>query len=127
MKIGGSDYHGRGGHSESDIGSVNLPVLALHDFLTVARPIWCGAIKDMLQSYANEPSDANLARITRFSKIRIPKGSLPPSQGEDLIDRCLSSWLTVDERRNVEFQDIRSRISNTSIKQASAEVIVEKN
>lgn len=127
LKIGGSDYHGRGGHSESDLGSVNLPVLALHEFLTVARPIWCGAIKDMLQSYANEPSDANLTRITRFAKIRVPKGNLPPSQGEDLIERCLSSWLTVDERRNAEFEDIRSRFLNTSIKQASAEVILEKN
>ncbi|KAF8020029.1 hypothetical protein BT93_G0655 [Corymbia citriodora subsp. variegata] len=127
LKIGGSDYHGRGGQSESDLGSVNLPVLALHEFLTVARPIWCGAIKDMLQLYANEPSDANLARITRFTKIKVPKGNLPPSQGEDLIDCCLSSWLTVDERRNAEFEDIRSRFSNISIKQASAEVILEKN
>lgn len=125
LKIGGSDYHGRGGHSESDLGSVNLPVLALRDFLTVARPIWCGAIKDMLLSYASEPSDANLARITRFAKIRIPKGSLPPTQGEDLIDRCLSSWLTIDERRNAEFEDIRSRCSNISIRQVSTEVMVE--
>ncbi|KAF2317403.1 hypothetical protein GH714_021789 [Hevea brasiliensis] len=33
LKLGGSDFHGRVGNSESELGSVNLPVLALHDFL----------------------------------------------------------------------------------------------
>ncbi|PNX56462.1 protein trpH-like, partial [Trifolium pratense] len=33
LKIGGSDYHGRGGHHEAELGSVNLPVLVLYDFL----------------------------------------------------------------------------------------------
>jgi hypothetical protein len=36
LKLGGSDYRGRGGHGESELESVNLPILAAHDFLKVA-------------------------------------------------------------------------------------------
>ncbi|RVW13267.1 3',5'-nucleoside bisphosphate phosphatase [Vitis vinifera] len=76
VKLGGSDYHGRGGQGESDLGSVNLPVLAVHDFLKVARPIWCNAIRNILESYIKEPSDMNLEQITRFARNRNSKGGL---------------------------------------------------
>ncbi|OWM87751.1 uncharacterized protein LOC116204686 [Punica granatum] len=116
LKLGGSDFHGRGGNSESELGSVNLPIIALHEFLRVARPIWCKAIKDILQTYADEPSDVNLARITRFGRIRVSKGvSSAGSSEEDLIERCLSSWLTVEERQNAEFKVIQSKFSSVSI------------
>ncbi|KAE8677899.1 Detected protein of unknown function [Hibiscus syriacus] len=92
LKLGGSDYHGRGGNGESELGSVILPVLVLHEFLKVAQPIWCGAIKDILESYAKEPSALNLARIARFSRMDSLKGTSPLSCGKDWIDRCLSSW-----------------------------------
>ncbi|KAK6282280.1 hypothetical protein POUND7_016105 [Theobroma cacao] len=115
LKLGGADYHGRGGHGESELGSVNLPVLVLHDFLKVARPIWCGAIKDILETYAEEPSDSNLARIARFGRMGSFRGSSPLSCGQDFIDCCLSSWLTTEERQNAEFEAIRLKLSYISI------------
>ncbi|KAK4803176.1 hypothetical protein SAY86_001379 [Trapa natans] len=115
LKLGGSDFHGRG-HCESELGSVNLPVIALHDFLQVARPIWCGAIRGSLESYANDPSDMNLARITRFGRIQAPKRGLDDiSREEDLIKCCMNSWLTVDERQNVNIEAIQSKYSVISI------------
>ncbi|KAJ8754947.1 hypothetical protein K2173_015459 [Erythroxylum novogranatense] len=117
LKLGGSDYHGRGGNSESELGSVNLPVLVIHEFLKVARPIWCGAIKDILQNFAEEPSDSNLVRITRFGRTRILKGNSPTFCGKDLIDHCLSLWLTNEECQNTEFEAIRIKLSHVSINQ----------
>lgn len=115
MKLGGSDFHGRGGKSKSELGSVNLPILALHEFLQVGRPIWCRAIRDTLETYANDPSDMNLARVTRFGRVTAPKGGLSAaSREEDLINRCLTSWLTVDERQKVEIEAIRSKFSGIS-------------
>ena len=90
LKIGGSDYHGTGGHNESELGSVNLPVIVLHDFLKVARPIWCNAIREILECYAEEPSDSNLATITRFGRTCSFKGGSPLSCGQDLIDHLSS-------------------------------------
>ncbi|GMI88363.1 hypothetical protein like AT2G13840 [Hibiscus trionum] len=125
LKLGGSDYHGRGGNSESELGSVNLPVLVLHEFLKVARPIWCGAIKDILESYAKEPSDLNLASIARFSRMGSFKGSSPLSCGKDWIDRCLSSWLTTEERQNAEFEAIRLKLSLASVDLGGVQVPIE--
>ncbi|GKV52462.1 hypothetical protein SLEP1_g59039 [Rubroshorea leprosula] len=125
LKLGGSDYHGRGGHGESELGSVNLPVLVLHDFLKVARPIWCGAIKDILELYIKEPSDSNLARITSFGRIGISKGSSTPKCGKDLIDRSLSLWLTNEEMQNVDFEAIKLRLSHISINLGGAIVPVD--
>ncbi|KAK8624766.1 hypothetical protein V6N13_089652 [Hibiscus sabdariffa] len=125
LKLGGSDYHGRGGNGESELGSVNLPVLVLHEFLKVARPIWCGAIKDILESYAKEPSDSNLGRIARFSRMGSFKESSPLSCGKDLIDCCLSSWLTTEEWQSAEFEAIRLKLSHASIGLTGVQVPIE--
>ncbi|XP_038886806.1 3',5'-nucleoside bisphosphate phosphatase [Benincasa hispida] len=117
LKLGGSDFHGRGGHSESEVGSVNLPVLAMHDFLKAARPIWCSAIRDILERYVEEPSESNLAKITRFGRTRVLKGGSSPSSENDIIDRCLTSWLTNEEKQNAEFEAIRLKLSHISINQ----------
>ncbi|KAH1031031.1 hypothetical protein J1N35_043205 [Gossypium stocksii] len=122
LKLGGSDYHGRGGHGESELGSVNLPVVVLHDFLKVARPIWCSAIKDILEGYAKEPSDTNLAKIARFTRMGSVKGSCPSSCGKDLIDRCLASWLTAEEQQNDEFEAIRLKLSHATINLSGVQV-----
>lgn len=122
LKLGGSDFHGRGGHSESELGSVNLPVLAMHDFLKLARPIWCGAIRDILESYAEEPSDSNLANITRFGRTRVSKSSSSASSGEDFIDRCLTSWLTNEEKQNAEFEAIRLKLAHVSMNHQEVQV-----
>uniref|UniRef100_A0A5B6ZSU8 Polymerase/histidinol phosphatase N-terminal domain-containing protein n=1 Tax=Davidia involucrata TaxID=16924 RepID=A0A5B6ZSU8_DAVIN len=117
VKLGGSDYHGRGGHSESDLGSVNLSVLAVHEFLKVARPIWFSAIRDILENYAEDPSELNLERIMKFGKTKICKGSSPFSCRNNLIDLYLSSWLTTEERHNTEFDAIKLKLSRVSINQ----------
>jgi len=125
LKIGGSDYHGRGGHNESELGSVNLPVLVLHDFLKVARPIWCNAIREIIECYAEEPSDSNLATITRFGTTRILKGASPLSCGQDLIDHCLPLWLSSQEMQNAEFEAIKLKLSNGSVNQEGIQVLLE--
>ncbi|KAF5731938.1 hypothetical protein HS088_TW18G00625 [Tripterygium wilfordii] len=122
LKLGGSDYHGRGGHGESELGSVNLPTLVLHDFLKVARPIWYSAIRGILENYAEEPSDSNLACVTRFGRSRIFKGSSPLSCGKDLIDRCLSLWLTNEERQSAEFEAIKLKLSHVTINHGGIQV-----
>ncbi|GAB2219436.1 hypothetical protein Droror1_Dr00007071 [Drosera rotundifolia] len=107
VKLGGSDYHGRGGNHESLLGSVTLPVLEVDEFLKLARPIWCNAIRNILERYAEDPSVSNLENITRFEKTRITKGTC----GKDLINTCLSLWLTREEVQTPEFQVTMSKLS----------------
>ncbi|CAN6812639.1 unnamed protein product [Brassica oleracea] len=111
LKLGGSDYHGKGGRNESELGSVNLPVKALQDFLNLGRPIWCEAIKATMRTFLEQPSDSNLSNILRFDRARILKGSSSWSCGGELMDRCLAIWLTNDERENDEFEALRSKLS----------------
>ncbi|KAF7842600.1 Protein trpH [Senna tora] len=118
FKVGGSDYHGRGGRHESELGSVNLPVLVLHDFLKVARPIWCDAIREIFENYAEEPSDSNLAEIMRFGRTQVSMGGC----GKDLIDHCLPLWLTSEEMENAEFEAIRLKLSNIPVNQGGIQL-----
>ncbi|KAF8118945.1 hypothetical protein N665_0001s0005 [Sinapis alba] len=111
LKLGGSDYHGKGGRNESELGSVNLPVKALQDFLKLGRPIWCEAIKATMRTFLEQPSDSNLSNILRFDRTRILKGSSSWSCGRELIDRCLAIWLASDERENDEFEALRLKLS----------------
>lgn len=125
MKLGGSDFHGRGGQHESDLGSVNLPVLAIHDFLKTARSIWCNAIQTILENYADDPSQLKLEQIMKFAKSRQVKGGLVTKNSNDLIDLCLSSWLTVDEVKTSAFEAVRLKLSkiptaNTAIQALAA-------
>lgn len=115
LKLGGSDYHGRGGHDESDLGSVKLPILSVCEFLKVARPIWRDATRDILLCFADEPTVANLEKVTLFGKPKNVKGC--PTNGDEIIDMCLSSWLTAEEREGVEFESIRLKLSHASIAQ----------
>jgi hypothetical protein len=111
LKLGGSDYHGKGGRNESELGSVNLPVTALQDFLNVGRPIWCEAIKATMRAFLDQPSDSNLSNILRFDKARILKGNSAWSCGKELMDRCLAIWLTSDERNSNDFEALRLKLS----------------
>ncbi|KAK3031497.1 hypothetical protein RJ639_036011 [Escallonia herrerae] len=121
VKLGGSDFHGRGGHSESNLGSVSLPVLAVHEFLKLARPIWCSAIKEILENYVKDPSEANLELIVKFGRNRVTKGVSPLGCGNELIKQCLSLWLTNEERQNAEFEAIKSTLSHVSINRGGLE------
>ncbi|KAK2982346.1 hypothetical protein RJ640_009043 [Escallonia rubra] len=122
VKLGGSDFHGRGGHSESNLGSVSLPVLAVHEFLKLARPIWCSAITEILENYVKDPSEANLELFVKFGRNRVTKGVSPLGCGNELIKQCLSLWLTNEERQNAEFEAIKSTLSHVSINQGGLEV-----
>lgn len=115
LKLGGSDYHGRGGRNESELGSAKLPVTALQAFLKVGRPIWCEAIKATMRTFLDQPSDSNLSNILRFDRQRILKGNLVLSCGMELMDRCLSIWLANDERKSDEFEALRLKLSSVSI------------
>uniref|UniRef100_A0A803Q900 Polymerase/histidinol phosphatase N-terminal domain-containing protein n=1 Tax=Cannabis sativa TaxID=3483 RepID=A0A803Q900_CANSA len=123
LKIGGSDYHGRGGHGESELGSVNLPVLVLHEFLKVARPIWHSAIRDILEKCAEDPSESNLARIMKFARIPSLKGGFSLNSNKDVIDRCLSLWLTNEERNSAEFEAISLKLSQISFNQGGSTLL----
>lgn len=104
LKLGGSDYHGRGGHQESDVGSTSVPMFAVQEFLKVARPIWCNAIREILENYIKDPSDSNLQGIVKFGRMETSKTSLSLGSASDLINQCLASWLSKEERENSEFE-----------------------
>ncbi|XP_024967257.1 uncharacterized protein LOC112507079 [Cynara cardunculus var. scolymus] len=117
LKLGGSDYHARGGNSESALGSVSLPVVAVHEFLKVARPIWCGAIKSTVDRYLSDPTDSNLEHILRYGRtklaksgISVPFPTIAQSHSIDLIGQCLSQWLTNEEQKNTDFEAIRLKL-----------------
>lgn len=113
VKLGGSDYHGKGGHGESPLGSVSLPVLAAHDFLRLARPIWLDAIRDILKQYVSDPSEQNLEHVTRFGKPIITKGN---NSRKDLVYRSLSTWLTKEEMQHEDLEAIMLRLSDVALK-----------
>ncbi|KAK4341294.1 hypothetical protein RND71_039795 [Anisodus tanguticus] len=116
LKLGGSDFHGRGGKQESDVGSVGLPVLAVNEFLKVARPIWCRAITEILENYIKYPSETNL-QLMSFGKPKVCRGISPASCPGESISRCLSFWLTNEERQNAEFEAIKLKLAATSVNQ----------
>ncbi|KAM0063913.1 putative phosphoribosyl 1,2-cyclic phosphate 1,2-diphosphodiesterase [Helianthus debilis subsp. tardiflorus] len=109
LKLGGSDYHARGGSSESALGSVSLPMVAVHEFLKVARPIWCGAIKKTVDRYITEPTESNLEHILRYAKIKVVKGggvSSITTRNVEIIHECLSQWLTNEEQKSFDFEAV---------------------
>ncbi|XP_027158914.1 uncharacterized protein LOC113760507 [Coffea eugenioides] len=121
VKLGGSDYHGRDGQHESDLGSVSLPMSSVHEFLKVARPIWFKAIVDILEKYVKDPNDANFQFITKFEKIRLRKSISAFSSASDLINHLLSLWLTKEERLNPELEAIKLKLSAVSVSHAQPE------
>jgi hypothetical protein len=112
IKLGGSDYHGKGGNSESELGSVSLPVLAAHDFLKLARPIWCDAIRQVLDNYVNAPTDSNLEIIKRYGKNKFSEANVDMNES---ISDCILAWMTREERESTEFVAIISKLSEVFI------------
>lgn len=110
LKLGGSDYHGRGGQHESDVGSTSIPVVLVHEFLKLARPIWSDAIQDNLRNYIKDPSELNSQRIMKFCKTSAMKTSCTSSI--DIINQCLSAWLSKEEIKSEEFDSIKSELSS---------------
>ncbi|KAM0936892.1 putative phosphoribosyl 1,2-cyclic phosphate 1,2-diphosphodiesterase [Dioscorea sansibarensis] len=101
VKLGGSDYHGRRGDDEPDLGCVDLPVFDVYEFLKLARSIWYDAMKDMLLNFAEKPMHVNIDKLLRFRELN-----------DDTISQCLSSWLDNEENAAAEFEAIRLKISH---------------
>ncbi|XP_072978939.1 uncharacterized protein [Typha angustifolia] len=112
LKIGGSDFHGRGERNESDLGSVGLPIVAIYKFLKIARPIWFNVMKDVLLSFAIEPSDANLEKIMKFGKPKNLENHSLMSCSRKVIDLYFSSLLANGEEDS-ELENIRLRLAQT--------------
>ncbi|CAN6307700.1 unnamed protein product [Urochloa humidicola] len=112
LKLGGSDFHGRGGKDESDIGTVKLAVTTLCCFLKMARPIWSTAMKDILLKFAEEPSSANQGNILKFGRLTSADGFSPINTGIDVIDFCLSSWSSNDDLEDVELEEVRLKLAH---------------
>lgn len=121
LKLGGSDYHGRGGQHESDVGSTSVPVVVVHEFLKVARPIWCKAIQDILENYIKDPNDSNLQHIIKFGRIKASKTSSGLGSASELISQCLVSWLSKEERENAEFEAIKLELTQASVARVESE------
>lgn len=60
LKLGGSDFHGRGGN-EIDVGGCLLPPQAAWDFLVQSEQVWGQALRERMQRIAREgtPVDAS--------------------------------------------------------------------
>jgi 3',5'-nucleoside bisphosphate phosphatase len=112
LKIGGSDFHGRGGKDESDIGTVKLAITTLSYFLKMARPIWSLAMKDILLKFAEEPSASNLGKIVKFGRLTNVDNYSPTSTFIDVVDICLSSWLSNDDIEDVELEEVRLKLAS---------------
>ncbi|CAN6313760.1 unnamed protein product [Urochloa humidicola] len=112
LKLGGSDFHGRGGKDESDIGTVKLAITTLCSFLKMARPIWSAAMKDILLKFAEEPSSANLGNILKFGQLTNADDFSPINTGTDVVDFCLSSWSSNDDMEDVELEEVRLKLAH---------------
>ncbi|CAD6242339.1 unnamed protein product [Miscanthus lutarioriparius] len=82
LKLGGSDFHGRDDKEEPDVGSVDLPVLAVLNFLEVAKPVWHNAIREMFSSTRISKRTTDMNGSKRLRRV---------SSAGDLCILCLSS------------------------------------
>lgn len=126
LKLGGSDFHGRGGPDETDLGKVNIPDSAMHEFLKVAQPIWHDAIKNILLSFAEE---TKVIGFDSFGKYKCLKGDMHLRNNtlgdkEELVALHLSPWLTKEERVTVEEEAIKLKLSYTVISDDGKETFV---
>jgi len=112
LKLGGSDFHGRGGKDESDIGTVKLAITTLCCFLKMARPIWSAAMKDILLKFAEEPSSANLRNMLKFGRLTNVDGFSPINTGIDVVHFCLSSWSSNEDMEDVELEEVRLKLAH---------------
>lgn len=99
VKVGGSDFHGRSGCQEPDLGSVHLPVISIFDFLKLAQPIWCEALRDILTSDTNgekKPQFYDSKELECFSCI-ISDKSCHDCREIELLGKKLS-FVTVASR-----------------------------
>lgn len=73
LKLGGFDFHGRGGPNETNLGKVNILDSTMHEFLKIAQPIWHEAIRNILLSFAEERKSIG---FDSFDKYKCLKGDM---------------------------------------------------
>uniref|UniRef100_A0A6V7QW40 3',5'-nucleoside bisphosphate phosphatase n=1 Tax=Ananas comosus var. bracteatus TaxID=296719 RepID=A0A6V7QW40_ANACO len=114
LKLGGSDFHGRGGQDESELGSVGLPTASIYEFLKLARPVWSNAMRDILYNFAEDPSEVNLEKMLKFGvRNKLTGYSSSSCVGRDAVDLCLSSWLATHE--DIELENIRLKLASNNL------------
>lgn len=116
VKIGGSDYHGRSGRDEPDLGSVAIPVLDVYQFLLKAQPPWRVAMQDMLSAMAEESSDMDLQKINRFGKFNVIKDFAGLCSGKNAYDSSQASFIgNQEQQEDPELDAIRVKLSGTDL------------
>jgi len=95
MKLGGSDFHGRGTIDEIDIGGTSIPALAMLQFLTVAQPIWSSALCLIVQEFAESTSVHDMDH-------EYWKGDIFVREVEGRFCLVFSAWLTDEEKSAVQ-------------------------
>ncbi|KAI5066961.1 hypothetical protein GOP47_0017489 [Adiantum capillus-veneris] len=108
LKLGGSDFHGRGDPDETKLGKVPLPLLAIREFLRVAEPIWIASIEELLQNFAEESFQVHAGNAVGskfFTELEGLKGDIALEYSiEEEHSRAflrLSAWLTDEDRQAV--------------------------
>ncbi|CAM8943090.1 unnamed protein product [Rhodiola kirilowii] len=81
-----------------------------------------GKGKNSEKGYIVEPSEAKLQEITRFRRTKIMD---PFSCKKELINSCVSSWLTKEEMQNPELEAIMLNLNNALITLESHQVAIE--
>ncbi|XP_078429644.1 polymerase/histidinol phosphatase-like protein isoform X2 [Wolffia australiana] len=116
LKIGGSDYHGRKTQVESDLGSINLPIMAMVGFLRLARPRWFEAIQETIRSFVEDPSITKLERLWGFGdeKYKAKMAMLSPNEA---IKLSLNSWLSPEELDSPEIRDLSQKLQSVIIRE----------
>lgn len=109
LKLGGSDFHGRGDPDETKLGKVALPSLAIREFLRVAEPLWIGAIEELLKIFAEESFEIVSEKVVGskfFTGVESLKGDIGLKyRVEKEHSRAflrLSPWLTEEDRQAVQ-------------------------
>ncbi|KAH7387365.1 hypothetical protein KP509_16G019600 [Ceratopteris richardii] len=115
LKLGGSDFHGRGDPDETKLGKVALPLLAIRDFLEVAEPIWMSAVKELLNCFAEEKFYIDSERLTGTKFFTGPESIRGDVSLGHIVDNerskaflRLSTWLTEENRQAL--QDVVSKL-----------------
>ena len=68
-------------------------------------------MKDILLNFAEEPSAASLRKILKFGQLANFDGFEPIDSGTDVVNLCLSSWLSYDDMKDVELEEVRIKLA----------------
>ncbi|KAL3678145.1 hypothetical protein R1sor_021101 [Riccia sorocarpa] len=122
VRVGGSDFHGSGDPDETDLGGIDLPSMAVREFLRVAEPLWSSAVEHILQHFAEGALEGveNDSDQTDAKSLDVWKGDISlskisvPGEVEDVQCLRLSPWLSEVEKESVEMAASRLGLKTTT-------------